>query len=116
MITSFLPPLPSQVEITVHGWEPIGASMEREKYGGSLAPFRGCPLREVLLGGMVVDPLSTWEANEIEEGAKVSLQFGPWEGTLEGHSDGVSSVASLGEGRLASGSGDKTIKIWNIYN
>ena len=100
----------------MHGWEPIGASIEREKYsGGSLSPFQGCPLREVLLGGMVVDPVSTWEENEIEEGATVSLQFDdPWEGTLKGHSKDVDSLASLGEGRLASGSMDKTIQTWNI--
>ena len=86
MITSFLPPLPPQVEITVRGWEPIGASIEREKYrsGGSLSLFQSCPLREMLLGGIVLDPLSTWEEEEIEEGATVSLQFG--ERTLEGHS------------------------------
>ena len=62
----------------MHGWEPIGASIKREKYrnGGSLSPFRGFPLREVLLGGMVVDHLSSaWEENEIEEGATVSLQL-----------------------------------------
>ena len=46
----------------------------------------------------------------------MSLQFGPWEGTLQGHchSRAVESLACLGDGRLASGSSDKTIKIWNI--
>ena len=102
----------------MHGWEPIGASIEREKYRGAfnrvLSPGA---LREVLFGGIVLDPVTcscSWEANQIEEGATVSLQFDPpFEGTLEGHTDAVRSLAFLGEGRLASGSNDKTIKIWN---
>ena len=89
----------------VHGWEPIGASIERETRR---------PLREVLFGGMVVDPVSsTWMANDIAEGATVSLQFEPFKGTLRGHTDRVRSVAFLGEWRFASGSYDNTIKIWN---
>ena len=102
----------------MNGWEPIDASIEREKYrGGRLSSFQRWHLREVLLGEMVMDPLSsTWEENEIVEGATVSLQFDPprWQGTLIGHWPRyVRSVASLGEGRLASGSDDCTIKIWN---
>ena len=100
----------------MRGWEPIGASIEREKYrsGGSLSLFQSCHLREVLLGGIVLDLLSTWEANEIEEGATVSLQFEPpFHGTLKGHTDAVRSLASLGDKRFASGSRDETIKIWN---
>ena len=103
----------------MHGWEPIGASIEREKCRGAfnrvLSPGA---LREVLFGGIVLDPLSStcsWEANQIAEGATVSLQFDPpFQGTLKGHADTVRSVAFLGEGRLASGSYDHTIKIWNI--
>ena len=95
------------------GWEPIGASIEQIRCGGDLAHFQHHIMREVLFGGTVLDPLSTWEANEIEEGATVSLWFGPFEGTLEGHSINVTSLAFLGEGKLASGSDDKTIKIWN---
>ena len=103
----------------MHGWEPIGASIEREKYRGAfnrvLSPGA---LREVLFGGIVLDPVTcscSWEANQIEEGATVSLQFDPpFVGTLEGHTDVVRSLACLGEGKLASGSRDSTIKIWNI--
>ena len=36
-------------------------------------------------------------------------------GTLEGHTDYVSSVAFNGAGMLASGSRDNTIKLWDIY-
>ena len=32
--------------------------------------------------------------------------------TLEGHTGPVRSVCSLGDGRLASGSGDKTVRVW----
>ena len=90
----------------MHGWEPIGASIERETRRS---------LREVLFGGMAVDPVSsTWEANDIAEGATVSLQFDPpFVGTLGGHADDVFSVACLSDGRLASGSYDNRIKIWN---
>ena len=76
----------------MRGWEPIGASIERETRR---------PLREVLFGGMVVDPVSsTWKANDIAEGATVSLQLEPFKGTLRGHTDHVSSLASLSERRL----------------
>jgi WD40 repeat protein len=37
------------------------------------------------------------------------------EATLEGHTDGVLSVCFNADGqKLASGSEDKTIKIWNL--
>ena len=50
------------------GWEPVDASIERET---------GRYLLEVLFGGMAMDSLSsTWEANDIAEGATVSLQLG----------------------------------------
>ena len=32
--------------------------------------------------------------------------------TLEGHTDVVSSVCSLGDGRLWSGGDDKTVHVW----
>ena len=32
--------------------------------------------------------------------------------TLEGHTSGVRSVCSLGDGRLASGSDDSTVRVW----
>ena len=32
--------------------------------------------------------------------------------TLEGHTDKVYSVCSLGDGRLASGSNDRTVRVW----
>lgn len=39
---------------------------------------------------------------------------GTCEMTLRGHADFVNSVVLLRDGRLAFGSGDRTIKIWNI--
>ena len=53
------------------GWEPISASIERETAAGRY-------LLEVLFDGMALDSrwhLSTWEANDIAEGATVSLQL-----------------------------------------
>ncbi|UYM16856.1 F-box/WD repeat-containing protein [Endozoicomonas euniceicola] len=34
--------------------------------------------------------------------------------TLKGHTDAVTSVTSLADGRLASGSRDKTVKVWDL--
>ena len=44
------------------------------------------------------------------------MTTGDCERTLEGHSYVVSSLCVLSDGRLASGSEDKTIRIWNVID
>ena len=60
----------------------------------------------------MVDPVSsTWMANDIAEGATVSLQFEPFQGTLRDHTGAVDELAFVADKRLASGSWDNTIKM-----
>ena len=59
-----------------------------------------------------------WEETGVEAGAVVRVEWveswtvESWTGVLEGHAGDVWAVASLGDGRVVSGSEDKTVRIW----
>ena len=69
-------------------------------------------VKSVSLGDRVRPLNQRWEELGVEEGATVSAEV--WDGVLKGHTDWVFSVAPLEGGKLASGSGDKTIRIWDL--
>ena len=102
------------LQAKVYGWEEVGASLKREcgKQPGCKSGCRACVLKavfaeeEVKLG-------EWWEELGIEGGAEVHLAWAwLYEGKLKGHTAIVRSVAGLGDGELASGSGDSTVRVW----
>jgi WD40 repeat protein len=66
-----------------------------------------------LASGSQDNTIKLWDAG-ICLGTKPSNAASACLATLSGHSDYVRSLCMLPDGRLASGSGDATIKIWNV--
>ena len=98
----------------------VWASLERELAQAWSQEGR---VRALRYGGrdVVREDGLTWEALGVEDGT-VGLQVEwervwTWTGVLEGLTGRVTgevtSVASLGEGRVASGSYDNTVRIWS---
>ena len=69
-------------------------------------------VERVLHGGREVQSVR-WEETEVEGGAVVKVVW-LWTGVLKGHTGEVNAVASLGDGRVVSGSEDKTVRIWGV--
>jgi len=94
-------------EVVTHNvgrWQSIQTSLKRD----------GCALKKVMHGQEEITALSIrWEELSLVEGAVIDVEWGPlFVGLCEGHTEEVTCVASLSDGRVASGSSDKTVRIW----
>ena len=76
------------------------ASVAVDAYANRLAPLRGGSTVAVGLGFGAIE---LWEL-------RASRKLGE----LRGHTDGVYGLTQLHDGRLASASGDKTVRIWDV--
>ena len=99
----------------VYGWEEVGASLERE-CGKQLRLHMGCEVgvRQVVFANEELQLAERWEELGIEGGAEVHVAWDWWY-VLQGHTGVVYSVASLGDGKLASGSHDMTVRVWGEH-
>ena len=97
-----------QAMVEVKQSEQVGSSLTRQCGTAGWAPGR------VLYAGEEIELGLRWKEVGVEDGGVIDVEW-MWQlftGVLRGHSNLVTSVASLGDGRFASGSYDNTVRVW----
>jgi len=97
-------------KLSVHLWEDVKSSLTR---AGRCAALEHASIKKKSLAFW-----ETWESLAVPPNTQVVVRFEKiltaCDMVLEGHSDAVSSLAPLSDGKLASASKDLTISVWRL--